>query len=400
MMQPRLIKTEADHAAALARIEELFAAAPGTPEGDELDLLVTLVGLYEETAYPIDLPDPIAAIRFRMEQKGLKAKDLIPYIGSGPKVSEVLAGKRSLSLSMIRKLAVGLGIPPGVLLREPKAVSSLYGLEAQGIAFPVAEMVKRGWFDGFSGTLREARDHSDDLIAGFVGAFGSALAIPALNRQRIKTDDGSDKSSLAAWRIRVMNLACRESLPAYKPGAVTIKFLEALTHLSYLDSGPLLAREFLNKSGIHLVFERHLPRTHLDGAAMKLPNGDPVVALTLRYDRLDYFWFTLFHELAHIALHLDTDDLDLFLDDLAEKGSDELENQADRFASEALIPSVEWLASELTMDSPESRIVAFAEKSRISPAIPAGRLRFESGNYKIFTKLVGSGKVRAMFEMS
>lgn len=400
MMQPRLIKTEADHAEALARIEELFTAAPGTPEGDELDLLVTLVELYEEKAYPIGMPDPVAAIRFRMEQMGLKAKDLIPYIGSGPKVSEVLAGKRSLSLSMIRKLTTGFGIPADVLLREPKIVPLLYCPVAQGIAFPVAEMVKRGWFDGFSGTLREARDHHDDLITGFLGAFGSALAIPALNRQRIKPNDDSDKAGLAAWRIRVMNLAYRETLPAYKPGAVTTEFFEALTHLSYLDSGPLLAREFLNKSGIHLVFERHLPKTHLDGAAMKLPNGDPLIALTLRYDRLDYFWFTLFHELAHIALHLDADHLDLFLDDLAEKGSDELENQADRFASEALIPSEEWLASELTVDSSEARIVAFAEKSRISPAIPAGRLRFESGNYKIFTKLVGSGKVRAMFEMS
>ena len=399
-MQPKLIKTEADHAAALARIEELFTAAPGTPEGDELDLLVTLVELYEEKAYPIDMPDPVAAIRFRMEQMGLKAKDLIPYIGSGPKVSEVLAGKRSLSLSMIRKLTTGLGIPADLLLREPKIVLPFYCPEAQGIAFPVAEMVKRGWFDGFSGTLREARDHNDDLIAGFVGAFGSALAIPALNIQRIKTNHVSDKAGLAAWRIRVMNLACRETLPAYKPGTLTTEFLEALTHLSYLDSGPLLAREFLNKSGIHLVFERHLPKTHLDGAAMKLPNGDPLIALTLRYDRLDYFWFTLFHELAHIALHLDTDHLDLFFDDLAEKGSDELENQAARFASEALIPSEEWLASKLTVDSSEARIVAFAEKSRISPAIPAGRLRFESGNYKILTKLVGSGKVRAMFEMS
>jgi HTH-type transcriptional regulator/antitoxin HigA len=382
MMQPRLIKTEADHAAALARIEELFAAAPGTPEGDELDLLVTLVELYEEKAYPIDLPDPIAAIRFRMEQKGLKAKDLIPYIGSGPKVSEVLAGKRSLSLNMIRKLAAGLGIPPEALLREPEVGSSLYDLATQGIAFPVAEMVKRGWFDGFSGTLAEAKEHSDDLIAGFVGAFESALAIPAFNRQRIKTDGCRDKSSLAAWRIRVMNLARRETLPAYKSGAVTIEFLEALTHLSYLDSGPLLAREFLNKSGVHLVFEPHLPKTHLDGAALKLPNGDPVVALTLRYDRLDYFWFTLFHELAHIALHLDTDHLDLFLDDLAEKGSDKLEKQADRFASEALIPAKEWIAAGLTVESPESQIVAFAERLRISPAIPAGRLRFESGDYK------------------
>lgn len=117
-MQARLIKTETDHALALTRISELFNAEPGTPEGDELDLLITLVELYEEKTYPIDLPDSIAAIRFRMEQKGLKAKDLIPYIGSGPKVSEVLAGKRSLSLNMIRNLAAGLGIPADVLLRK------------------------------------------------------------------------------------------------------------------------------------------------------------------------------------------------------------------------------------------------------------------------------------------
>jgi HTH-type transcriptional regulator/antitoxin HigA len=88
-MKPKVIKTEADHRAALARIEALFDAQPGTPEGDELELLITLVELYEEQAHPIDLPDPIDAIRFRMEQQGLKAKDLVPYIGGASRVSEV-----------------------------------------------------------------------------------------------------------------------------------------------------------------------------------------------------------------------------------------------------------------------------------------------------------------------
>ncbi|MDX2109160.1 MAG: hypothetical protein SFY80_02855 [Verrucomicrobiota bacterium] len=77
-MTPKLIKTESDNQAALARIETLFDAKPGTPQGDELDLLITLVELYEAKAYPIDLPDPITAIRFRMEQQGLRAKDLTP----------------------------------------------------------------------------------------------------------------------------------------------------------------------------------------------------------------------------------------------------------------------------------------------------------------------------------
>src|SRR5258708_3354361 len=99
MMISKLIKTKADYRAVMARIEAIFAAKPGTPKGDELDLLVTLVETYENKAFPIDLPDPITAIQFRMEQEGLKAKDLIPYIGSASKVSEVLAGKRSLSLT-------------------------------------------------------------------------------------------------------------------------------------------------------------------------------------------------------------------------------------------------------------------------------------------------------------
>jgi HTH-type transcriptional regulator/antitoxin HigA len=120
-MKTKLVKNEADYMATLARIEEIFNAKLGSPEGDELDLLVTLVELYEENAYRINLPDPITAIRFRMEQQGLKAKDLVPYIGSAPKVSEVLSGKRRLSLTMIRNLVNGLGIPAEVLLQDPGA---------------------------------------------------------------------------------------------------------------------------------------------------------------------------------------------------------------------------------------------------------------------------------------
>ena len=116
-IQPKIIKTEADYEAALARVDVLFEARPGTPHGDELELWLLLIEQYESITYPLELPDPITAIRFRMEQQNLKPKDLIPYIGSKSKVSEVLSGLRSLSLSMIRKL-VTLGIPAEVLLQE------------------------------------------------------------------------------------------------------------------------------------------------------------------------------------------------------------------------------------------------------------------------------------------
>lgn len=120
-MKPRVIKTEAQYEAALARIEKIFDAKPGTAKGDELELLLLLVETYEDRAYPIDLPDPIVALRFRMEQEGLKPKDLIPYIGSKSKVSEVLSRQRPLSLTMIRKLVTGLRFPAEVALRETKA---------------------------------------------------------------------------------------------------------------------------------------------------------------------------------------------------------------------------------------------------------------------------------------
>jgi HTH-type transcriptional regulator/antitoxin HigA len=121
-MKPKIIKKEREHKAALARIDQLMDARPGTPQADELELLAALVEIYEEEAFPIDEPDPVDAIRFRMEQQGLKSRDLVPYMGSRSKVSEVLSRHRGLSLKMIRSLSAGLGIPTDVLVREPKPV--------------------------------------------------------------------------------------------------------------------------------------------------------------------------------------------------------------------------------------------------------------------------------------
>jgi HTH-type transcriptional regulator/antitoxin HigA len=121
-MKPKVIKNEREHKAALARIDQLMDARPGTPRGDELELLAALVEIYEDEAFPIDEPDPVEAIRFRMEQQGIKPGDLVPYLGSRSKVSEVLSGHRGLSLKMIRRLATGLRIPTDVLVRESKPV--------------------------------------------------------------------------------------------------------------------------------------------------------------------------------------------------------------------------------------------------------------------------------------
>lgn len=120
-MQPKVIKTESEYEVALDIIEKLMDAEPGSPEEEALELWSLLVENYEAKVYPIEKPDPIEAIKFRMDQLGLKANDLSPYMQSKSKVSEVLNRKRALSLSMIRNLNAGLNIPAEVLIREPAA---------------------------------------------------------------------------------------------------------------------------------------------------------------------------------------------------------------------------------------------------------------------------------------
>jgi len=111
------IKTDADYRATLKEIEQLMMAESDTPEGEKLDVLVTLVEAFERKHYPLDLPDPIEAIKFEMEQKGLTVKDLEPMIGKSNRVYEILNRKRSLTLKMIWKLHQGLGIPAELLIK-------------------------------------------------------------------------------------------------------------------------------------------------------------------------------------------------------------------------------------------------------------------------------------------
>jgi HTH-type transcriptional regulator / antitoxin HigA len=114
------IKTTRDYRRALKEIEGLMQARRGTPDGDRLDVLVTLVEAWEARHYPIDLPDPVAAIKYHMEQKGLAPRDLVRFIGSRSRVYEVLNGKRPLTLRMVWQLHKGLGIPAESLIKAPK----------------------------------------------------------------------------------------------------------------------------------------------------------------------------------------------------------------------------------------------------------------------------------------
>ncbi len=139
------IRSEADYEAALARISGLMDTEPDSPEGDEFDILVDLVELYESKHVPMGYPNPIAAIEFRMEQAGLRPRDLVSFIGSRAKVSEVLSGKRAITMPMARALHEHLGIPADLLLQEPDVDLDDPLADIKWSRFPVKSMARLGW---------------------------------------------------------------------------------------------------------------------------------------------------------------------------------------------------------------------------------------------------------------
>jgi len=388
----KLIKTAADHAAAIKRIGELMAAdpAPGSAAANELEVLALLAESYEKQAHNLGLPDPVDALRFRMEQQGLTRKDLVPFLGSPSRVSEILARQRPINLAMARRLHEGLGIPAEVLLRGG-GQSLPPPVEVE--RFPFAEMFRRGWFAGFKGGLREGRREAEELLQAFFGRGFDLREMPIYCRQNVRSGSTEDPYALCAWKTWVLRQAEQQTVAQpFASNRLTSDVTRTLAGLSTLSTGVQLAGEFLRQQGIRFVVEPHLPGTHLDGAALRTAKGEPVIALTLRHDRLDNFWFTLMHELGHVVLHLDETN-EAFFDEVESVGGD-IETQADEFAATALIAATEWLEFRRRGDWSAGHVRQAAIKWNVHPAIVAGRLRRELKNYRMLTPLVGHGEVR------
>lgn len=399
-MIDKVIKTELEYEAALNEIERLIDLdpEPGTREADRLELFTLLVGDYEEKNYTIVPPDPIDAIEFRMEQQSLAPRDLLPYLGSRSKVSEVLNRKRPLTLSMIRSLHSGLGIPASVLLQEQALIK---GIEWE--RFPLKEMLARGWIEA---EITGVQQQAERLLRAFFGSVDPAVPLikAVLYRQssHVRSGRSMDEYALIAWTARVMHLAL-ETPPGtdFQPGTVDLSFMRELARLSVSDRGPALARDFLGRYGISLVIEPHLPGTYLDGAALMRWENMPVIGLTLRFDRIDNFWFCLMHELAHVALHF-SKDVEQFYDDLevdleVEAEDDPREREADELAGEALIPQAIWNKSPASRLRSPLAAESLAKELEIHPAIVAGRMRHEFKAYRLLSNLVGYNEVRRLF---
>ena len=397
-MELRIIRDELQYAALLEQAKELALSdpVPGSRDAERLAVISVLLEKFEEARFKFEAPDPIEAIVYRLAELGMKQKDFAKIVGSPSRASEVLARKRGLTIEMIRTIHEQLRIPAEILIGHPKQ-DNFDSTDVDWKKFPVKEMQKRGWFyvdlaEGKSG---------EQLIRSFF-ARTSAQSAPVLLRKTLTgVTKEENQYAIYAWVARVLIRARDLKKPEvrYVPGSITDEFLKQLAKLSRSVDGPKIAAEFLAMKGVILVIEPHLPKTKLDGAAMLDQDGTPVIGLTLRYSRVDYFWFTLMHELIHVQRHLsrqsstfvDEDDLD---------NEDEREAEANFLAAEAFIPRHIWQASEALKTKRSEAVVKLADSLLIHPSIVAGRIQRETNNYKILKEFGGGQNIKDVFNIS
>lgn len=384
--EAQLHALESEHAVLSDQLREYESLKAGTVERLEVHSLAELPNLLIMARIASGLSQ-----RELAERLGLKEQQIQRYEAEG---------YTSASLRRLIEISNALGLKISerarIEVRNSEVKPTTEDSNLDWDRFPLKEMYRRGWFRGFYGSLHEAEANSIELLTAFFGQF-AGQGLEALHRKHVRTDSTLDEYCLLAWQCRVLNRAREERLAvSFKRSCMTAKWMQKLAKLSVQETGPVLAKEYLRESGITLILEPHLPQTYLDGAALLLTGERPVIGMTLRYDRLDNFWFVLFHELAHLVLHLGKAGIDRFFDDLEGK-ADEVEREADEFATEHLIPNEIWETSVAKYDrSPES-IKDLAEELGISSAIVAGRIRKESANYLILNELIGAGQVRRQF---
>ncbi len=389
------IRSAEDHAAALARIDALLAASEGTPEADELEVLAILVEKYEAGQWPIPDAPPHEVLRLVMEANGLSRKDLARYLGSPAAVSKVLSGKKELTLSQVRVLGRELGIPVAALVGgdvEP-------GPETDWSRFPLQEMARRGLF----GTAeREAPPktlarRAEELLSRLVAEAGLDIACEPCLRQGLRPGPDSNPYAVLAWLLEVA-VAARRRLAHQAPDpyrGLSQADLRQLAMLSKTREGLVEAVAFLARRGVPVVVVPHYKRSRIDGGVVMLNGGRPAIGLTLRYDRVDHFWFTLLHECAHIVLgHVQGYLAEECREDVALAG---VEREANALVEAVTVPE-EAFASAVPDPGKASLqdVIELAQRWGVGVPVVAGRVRFRSGDYRKFSGYVGRGEVREL----
>ena len=378
------IRTADDLRASKERLAQLLSKSDAGEHDDDIEILTTLIERFEEKYTAIDAPDPISAIKYRMAERGLSPRQLEPFIGSRARVSEVLSGKRQLSMDMIRSLHEGLGIPYESLISNRSKKTDIHQ-----ISEPAVERLNTLGFN-------LQRTEIPLFISSSLRQATSSALLRKTRTQRAASK--TDQSALLLWQAAVLQRSEAMRPPVvFDPSKLSSNDLRQIAKMSTRDDGPRRASDELTKKGICVVIMPPLPGTFLDGAAMVSPSGVPVIGLTLRHDRIDNFWFTLLHELSHISLHfqilLNTNSA--FVDDMEIQSEDVYEQEADSLARESLIPSEILSQVVWSHASVQDDLVTIATRARVHLAVVAGRWQRDHHSYKKFARLIDRNSVRS-----
>jgi HTH-type transcriptional regulator/antitoxin HigA len=298
---------------------------------------------------------------------------------------------------MIRALEAGLGIPAKALIQKPDASKGLFRPWSDVL---VREMSKRGYFGKklFDGTNKET------LLAGFFNGHDPAALQLAWRKTHSRLSVRTDNFAALAWAEFIRAKGSRIAPPVkYKDGTVNLVFMQQIVQLSVKENGPLLAQKFLEQHGIVLIVAEHLPKTHADAVTILTDKEKPIIGLSLRYDRIDNFWFTLLHELAHIRLHLHQPDRTVIIDELdAGLGIDisQDERDADALAQEAVVPASKWAISPAKIIPSPMAAQSLANELGVHVAVVAGFIQYKHQSYIYLRKIIHADdtKVRHMFK--
>jgi HTH-type transcriptional regulator/antitoxin HigA len=304
---------------------------------------------------------------------------------------------KSISLQSLRRVATVLGvqIEAGVSDGVGATISALKVPSASNIDDRQLKAIahhaeKSGWFpisadDGLD------KKYILDYISDSMAQFGS----PGLLRTGLKSLDLKDDAMLAVWRARVLERAVDANKKIEKNFDQTnLEWITKLVKISADDDAPSKAIELCRANGVQVIVEPQIQGLKLDGAAF-LCGLTPVIGLTVRHDRVDNFWYTLLHEMGHVFLHFGSGlAAGFFDDDLDHSGDDDVEKEADQFASSMLVPPERWRQSTVRITRSAATVEQFARQVEIHPAIVFGRLRRERNDYSLFSDRVGSGQIR------
>ena len=329
--------------------------------------------------------------------RGLTQKDLARKLGLKEQQIQRYESDRyrSISLTNYRRIASVLSVQWEI--KFSSWIGSGWNIATKVSAADVRKVLKHarenGWFDEEENTSvdnEESFNYLQRYVTDHIVRYGS----PALLRTGLNIENHSDDLSLVAWKARVTRRAeaviAKEKIE-YR--ALDVSWLLQLVQTSALKEGPVVARNLLLQNGIVLIAEPQITGMKVDGAAF-LVDGVPVIGLTLRRDTLDNFWFTLLHEIAHVVLHYRTGLSHGFFDDTDVAAGDEVEQEANEFASNMLIPDEKWRRSPARISKSTAVIEKFARDQKIHPAIVFGRLQKERNDYMTFSSKIGRGMVR------